>query len=172
MAGISRKRTLPACTRTGEATAGKEPPWSCDSSSSFGLESKTEESGLRNPLRISTLRHCQVDSIHLNPRSSINSCVFFRPEEYGVPSIIVDDVRALESCPIHFRLEQERFGFAFPYLRIQVTVDGHMKRLPTVGALRFELNGQLFSSEAPLHEGRYESILSSSAIGAFSAAEP
>ena len=40
-----------------------------------------------------------------------------------------------------------------------------------MGALGFDFNGKLFSSEAPLHEGRSESIICSSAMGAFSSAE-
>ena len=40
-----------------------------------------------------------------------------------------------------------------------------------MGALGFEFNGKLFSPEAPLHEGRSESIFCSSAMSAFSSAE-
>jgi hypothetical protein len=41
-----------------------------------------------------------------------------------------------------------------------------------MGTLGFEFNGKLFSPQAPLHEGRSESIICSSAMSAFSSAEP
>jgi hypothetical protein len=59
----------------------------------------------------------------------------------------------------------------FPNLGIQFTVHGDVKCLPAMGALGFEFNGKLFSSQAPLHEGRRKSIFCSSAVGALSRAE-
>jgi hypothetical protein len=97
--------------------------------------------------------------------------VFFRPEEEGLSSIIINDIRAFESPPIDIRPKKQWFGVFFPYLGIQFAVHGDVKYLPAMGALALEFNGKLFSPEAPLHEGRSESIFCSSAMGAFSSAE-
>ena len=76
-----------------------------------------------------------------------------------------------ERLPVDLGLKKQWFGVFFPYLGIQFAVHGDVKCLPAMGALGFEFNGKLFSSEAPLHEGRSEGIFCSSAVGAFSSAE-
>jgi len=132
---------------------------------------KAEEGGLGNSLAISTLRHRKVGAIHLSCRGSINPGVFFRPEEERVPSIIIDDVRAFEGLPVDIRLEKQWFGVTFLYVEIQFAVHGDVKYLSAMGALGFDFNGKPFSPEAPLHEGRSESIFCSSTVGVFSSTE-
>jgi hypothetical protein len=83
----------------------------------------------------------------------------------------MDDVRASEGLPIDARLEKQRFGAFFPYLKIQFAVHGNVKSPPAMGTRGFDFNGKPLSSEAPLHEGRSESIFCSSPMRAFSRAE-
>ena len=83
----------------------------------------------------------------------------------------MDDIGALESLPIDIRLKKQGLCVFFPHLGIQLAVHGNVKCLPAMGALGFEFYGKLFSPEAPLHEGRSEGILRSSAVGTFSSAE-
>ena len=83
----------------------------------------------------------------------------------------MDDIGAFECLPIDVRLKKQWFGVFFPHLGIQFAVHGNVKCLPAMGALGFEFYGKLLSPEAPLHEGRSEGILRSSAMRAFSSAE-
>ena len=77
----------------------------------------------------------------------------------------------MESLPIDARLEQERLGLPLPDLGIQFTINSDVNLFCAMGTLRLKFNGKLFSPEAPLHEGRNESIFRSRAMGAFTGAE-
>jgi hypothetical protein len=84
----------------------------------------------------------------------------------------MDDVGARECSPIDIRLEEERLGRFLPHLILQFAIDHDVERPTAVGALGFEFDDELFSSQAPLHEGRDKSILGSSPVNAFPGAEP
>ena len=69
------------------------------------------------------------------------SCVFFRPEEYRLPSEGIDDAWVFQLLEIYEWDEHERL-LPFQDATIQLSVDLHPYRSGAVTALRFDRHDQ------------------------------
>ena len=97
--------------------------------------------------------------------------VFFRPEEYGVGSIVADYVSAAEGPPIELRQEQVWVcsRLVHPPMESFVHLNVHRARAMRAGGRDLYL--QRFVSEASFDEGRGKGILRSSAEDVLPGAE-
>jgi hypothetical protein len=90
---LKERPRLPPCI------AARLPPQS-------PIRSERKQRGLRNPLGKCRLLHREVRSVKLLMCLPIFAGVFFRPEEYRLVSIVVNDVCTVECVPLDIRLEQ------------------------------------------------------------------
>ena len=70
------------------------------------LRGERKQPGLRNALRKRRLLHRKVRSVRLLTCLPMFAGVFFRPEEYCLVSIVVNDVYTAECVPLDIGLEQ------------------------------------------------------------------
>jgi hypothetical protein len=106
--------------------------------------------------------------VALQPRGPY---MFFRPEEYGIPSIIADDVPSVEGPPIDGGQEQARVCLALLHPPTEALVHLKVYGTAAVGARGLNLNLEPFVSQAPLHERRSKRVLPSSTEDVFAGAE-
>ena len=97
--------------------------------------------------------------------------MFFRPEEYGIPSKVADDIPSAEEPPIDGGQEQPRVRLPFLHPPTEALVHLNVHGTAAVSAGGSNLNLDTFVSEAPLHEGRSKGVLPSSTENAFAGAE-
>ena len=89
--------------------------------------------------------------------------MFFRPEEYGIRSIISNDGPAAERAPVDVGQEQAGVSAALAHAPAEPLIHLDVHRLAAMRTRSRDLDFQPLVSEAPFDEGRGKSILRSSA---------
>ena len=94
-------------------------------------------------------------------RSSVLSCMFFWPEEYGLTSECVNYARRFELRKIHEGCKEQRARLRLLQFKSQVVVHAETNGSAAAGAFRLDIEGEWFVSKLPLHEGRRNSVSAS-----------
>jgi hypothetical protein len=94
---------------------------------------------------------------------AVFACVSLGPEKLRMTAVGVDNGALAETAPIDITLKYERMGIALVNSPAKLAIDGYVDLPAAMAALAVNVHDHITVMKAPLHEGRSEGVLGSSA---------